>query len=163
MGKFIISEEEKKEILVQYKIISENEQTLPSKKIPIVELKNKTVTFQTKCEKIGDLPLKATITDAFYFLEDTPEGLFGDISFFIDNIEDPGKVPHEVYILHNTSQSFAFYIDNFIRGTGQKMRQFCKSTLWLSSPPLMDYIKSLKKYPLGLLKKKTKQKTDFQP
>lgn len=149
--KFILTEEEKQRIKSLY------EQDSVQKEVPISEIINKTVTFEGKCgnNPLGKIQLK--IVNATHLTVSDSNGTFKVLKFEFSKPEDKKGTKFRGVFRAQENEFLVF-------SNGQDSVAFCeKGIINLTSENLLNYIKSLKKYPVGIFPdEKTKlPKTDF--
>jgi hypothetical protein len=157
--KFTITEEEKKQIRLLY------EQKDDIKEIPIPEILNKTVTFDGKCDNqpLGKIQLKIVV--ATHITIPSPDGTVRALKFELSKLD--GKKGNKFRAIFRAKENeFTLFNQEMGNYDRNESVAFCKSgIIALTSQNLLDYIKSLKKYPVGNFpNEKTKlPKTDFEP
>jgi hypothetical protein len=127
---------------------------------PIPELTNKTVLFQLKCGNISDGKQEFGIKKATHMTMKSLDGTARTITLELYKIDDKSK--NSFIALYSLGLN-VFMIDNFsLDNYAEKISLLCKSALYGSSVNIINYIKSLKKYPIGINKNEViKSKTDF--
>jgi hypothetical protein len=140
------------------KKVIEEQQSL-QKEVPISEILNKTVTFDGKCgnTSLGKIQLK--IVNATHLSVSDSDGTFKALKFEFSKPNDKKGTKFRGFF--RTQENEFIVYDN-----GQESVGLCeKGIINLTSENLLNYIKSLKKYPVGVFpNEKTKlPKTDFNP
>ena len=138
------------------KVIEEQESV--QKEIPIPEIVNKTVTFDGKCgnTSLGKIQLK--IVKATHLTVSDPNGTFRALKFEFSKPNDKYGTTFRGIFRAQENEFLVFDSENSVA--------FCKKGIInLVSENLLNFIKSLKKYPVGVFpNEKTKlPKTDFEP
>jgi len=136
-----------------------------TKEIPIPEILNKTVTFEGKCDNIPLGKIQLKIVGATHLTNSSPEGTVRVLKFELSKLD--GKKGNKFRAFYRVQENeFTLFNQEMGNYDRDESVAFCKSgIIKLTSQNLLDYIKSLKKYPVGVFpNEKTKlPKTDFKP
>ena len=127
---------------------------------PISELMNKTVTFETKCGDIPEGKKEFGIKKATYLIMKSLDGTLRTITIYLYKLDDKDKNSFKALYSPGSKQ---FIINNFSSDNfSEKISLLCKGAVYGTSDKLMNYIKGLNKYPIGVYENEVlKSKTDF--